>query len=180
MKKQLNNLKLVATLAMLAAISIVAGKYLGINVGEFMRFSLENMPIILAGMAFGPVAGVAVGVVADLVGCLMVGWTPIPWVTVGAALIGGLSGGISLLLKKTSLPSPAVSAIVVFGSHLLGSVLIKTIGLADFQGVPYLALLGWRGLNYLVVGIIDGVIVHLLLNNKGIKMEINKIRGKEE
>lgn len=179
MEKRLKNIKFVAALAMLAAISIICGKYLGINSGDFMRFSLENMPIIFAAMAFGPVAGAIVGVLADLIGCLLMGWVPIPFVTVGAAVIGAVAGVLNLLLKKTALPSSVITAVAVFCSHLVGSVLIKSIGLANFYGVPYLTLLPWRLLNYLIVGLIDGAVVHLLLKNKGIRMQIKEIGGKE-
>ena len=179
MEKQLKNIKFVAVLSMLAAISIICGKYLAINMGEFMRFSLESMPIIFAGIAFGPVAGAAVGIVADLVGCVMVGWVPIPWITVGAAVIGVVSGGINLLLKKTTLPSWFKTAIVVFSAHLMGSVLIKTIGLADFYEMPYTILILWRMLNYLIVGIIDGTVIHILMKNKGIRIQIKEFGGKD-
>ena len=92
MKKIQNNLKLTVILALLCAISIVAGKYLAIRGGDVMRFSLENMPVIFAGMAFGPVAGMLVGVVSDLIGCVLVGYTINPLVTVGAGAIGLVSG----------------------------------------------------------------------------------------
>lgn len=179
MEKRLKNIKFVATLAMLAAISIISGKYLAINVGEFMRFSLESMPIIFAGIAFGPVAGAIVGIVADLVGCVMVGWVPIPWVTVGAAAIGAVAGGVSLLLKKTALPSWLKTVITLSCAHFVGSVMIKTIGLADFYEMPYTILILWRMLNYLIVGIIDGTVIHILMKNKGIRIQIKEIGGKE-
>lgn len=179
MEKRLKNIKFVAVLAMLAAISIICGKYLAIGVGEFMRFSLESMPIIFAGIAFGPVAGAIVGIVADLVGCVMVGWVPIPWVTVGAAAIGAISGGVSLLLKKTALPSWLKTVITLSCAHFIGSVMIKTIGLADFYEMPYTILILWRMLNYLIVGIIDGTIIHILMKNKGIRIQIKEIGGKE-
>ena len=175
MEKRLKNIKFVAVLAMLAAISIICGKYLAINVGEFMRFSLENMPIIFAGVAFGPVAGAVVGIVADLVGCVMVGWVPIPLVTVGAAAIGAISGGVSLLITKTALPSWLKTIIIVSCAHFIGSVMIKTIGLAGFYDIPYTILMLWRMLNYLIVGIIDGVVIHILMKNKGIRLQIKEI-----
>ena len=58
-------LKLTAALAMLAAISIICGKYLAIRGGDILRFSFENLPIIFAGVAFGPVAGALVGIVDE-------------------------------------------------------------------------------------------------------------------
>ena len=102
MEKGINSLKITVALAMLAAISIICGKYLAIPGGEVMRFSLESMPIILSGMAFGPVAGIAVGAVADLVGCFMVGYTVNPLVTLGAASIGAISGILPFITKKIS------------------------------------------------------------------------------
>ena len=162
---------------MLVAISILCGKYLAIRGGDVMRFSLENMPIIFAGMVFGPLAGLAVGVVADLVGCLMVGYTINPLVTIGAGIIGLTSGVIPMIFKKTAIRPSIIIAITVSVAHILGSVVIKTVGLAAYYDMPFLILMLWRILNYLIVGGIDGVVLHLLLNNKGIRMQIKEIGG---
>lgn len=180
MKNQsnLNRLKLIAVLAMLAALSIITGKYLAIRGGDVLRFSLENMPIIFAGMAFGPIAGLSVGVVADLVGCIMVGYTINPVVTLGAAAIGLVSGAAYSLLKKTRMHPTLITAVTVFFAHLIGSLLIKTPGLAAYFDMPFGILLLWRILNYAVVGVIDGAVVHILLRNKGIRMQIKEIGGK--
>lgn len=180
MEKSKNNLKITVILAMLVAISIICGKYLAISGGDIMRFSLENMPIIFAGMAFGPLAGGAVGLVADLVGCIMVGYTINPVVAIGAATIGVISGLIPSLLKRLTLHSRLITATTVFTAHLIGSVLIKTVGLAAYYDTPFPILLLWRILNYLIVGVVDGSIVHILLNNKGIRMQINKLGGDKE
>ena len=91
-KEALFPLKITAALAMLAAVSIICGKYLAIRGGDILRFSFEDLPIIFAGISFGPIAGMLVGVVADLVGCVMVGYTVNPIVTLGAAAIGAFSG----------------------------------------------------------------------------------------
>lgn len=180
MDKSLKNLRLTVVLAMLTAISIVLGKYIAIRGGDVMRFSLENMPIIFAGMAFGPIAGVLVGVCADIIGCLMVGYTINPLVTLGAAVIGALSGIIPLFLKKRELDSRIITIITVTVAHLLGSVIIKTVGLAAYYDFPFYILLLWRLINYAIVGIIDGLTAHVLLNNRGIRMQINAIMKGEE
>lgn len=180
MKNELKNLKLTVTLAMLVAISIILGKYLAINGGNVMRFSLESMPIILAGMAFGPVAGGLVGAVADLVGCLMVGYTINPTITVGAAVIGIISGLVPSLLKKARLDERLVTIITVAAAHLAGSVIIKTLGLAAYYDMPFGILLLWRLLNYAIVGTLDGLTVHILLHNKGIRMQINRLKGESK
>ena len=179
MKKSKENslsVRKIAIMAMLAAVSIICGKYLAINLGEALRFSLENMPIIFAGMVFGPIAGAIVGGVADAVGCLMVGYTINPVVTLGAVAIGAVGGVIPMLLKNKKMPQGLVTAISVFCAHLIGSVLIKTPGLWAYYSMPFGILLLWRMLNYLIVGIIDGVVIQALLSSKGVKMEINKVK----
>lgn len=165
---------------MLTAISIVCGKYLAIRGGDIMRFSLENMPIIFAGMTFGPVAGLLVGLVADLVGCLMVGYTVNPIVTLGAAAIGLISGGVPLILKRFQLNGAIATVITVAVAHLIGSVLIKTLGLSAYYDMPFILLMLWRLLNYAIVGTIDAVLVHIMMNNKGIRMQINRLKGEEK
>ncbi len=180
MKQSQRNLRLTVVLAFLTAISIVAGKYLAIRGGDVMRFSLENMPIIFAGVAFGPVAGALVGVVADLIGCLLVGYAINPIVTLGAAAIGLISGVVPMLLKTTRLSRGLVIIIAVALSHLVGSVLIKTIGLAVFYSMPIYILALWRLLNYAIVGALDGVIVYVLLKNEEITKQITLLKGEKK
>ena len=165
-------LKITVSLAMLAAISIVLGKYLAISVGEVLRFSFENLPVILAAVAFGPAAGALVGAVADLVGCLLVGYTINPLITLGGVCIGITSGISYRILGKSSLPFWLKIAISVALSHLLGSVVVKTFGLAQWYNMPFLILMLWRLLNYVIVGALEGALVFILMKNKLISREI--------
>lgn len=176
MTKGQKSLRLTVYLALLVAISILMGKYLAIRGGDVMRFSLENMPIIFAGMVFGPVAGLAVGAIADLVGCIMVGYTINPIVTVGAGLIGLVSGIMPRLLQKTKLSRGIITVLTVGAAHLVGSILIKTIGLSAYYSMPFVILLLWRVLNYLIVGALDGIILHILLRNPAIDAQIREIK----
>lgn len=180
MNNRQKNLNITVLLAFLTAVSIVLGKYLAIRGGDIMRFSLENMPIIFAGMAFGPMAGALVGAVADIIGCIMVGYTINPAVTVGAVVIGIISGALPSLLKKASLNELLTTALTVAAAHFVGSVIIKTAGLSAYYAMPFHILLLWRFLNYVIVGALDGVIVHILLHNKEIKLQIERLKEKEK
>ena len=60
--------------ALLAALSIVFARLIIPMPNEATRFSIEAVPIFLAGLFFGPVAGGLVGFSADLVGCLFSGY----------------------------------------------------------------------------------------------------------
>ena len=179
--KKVNNrpLRIAVFSSFLAAMSIVFGKYLAINLGEVIRISFENTPIIFSGLAFGPIVGVAVGIVADLVGCLLVGYAVNPLVTVGVAMIGLVSGLMGAFLKKSRGVSRYLMVFAaVFASHIVGSVLVKTAGLAAFYSMPYYALLLWRALNYLIVGTFEGIILSLLLTNRRINEEIRRLSGR--
>ena len=179
----ITSVKITAALAMLVAISIVCGKYLAFGVGNVLRFSFENLPIIIAGAAFGPLAGALVGAVADLVGCLLVGYAINPLVTIGAVSIGFISGICWQIGAR--LPHWARVAVSVFLAHFIGSVLIKTFGLAIFYDMPIIILMLWRLLNYLIVGAVEGVMIFFLMKNKMVLAEISSIksvirRGKAE
>ena len=165
-KSSILTLKILTLSAMLAALSIVMGKFLAINAGEVLRFSFENLPILFSAYAFGPLVAIAVGVVADLVGCLMVGYTINPLVTLGAALIGGGSGVIFYIGKKFKLSTPLNICLGVFLGHIIGSVLVKTVGLAAFYQMPFGVLLLWRLLNYAIIGALETVILYFLLRNR--------------
>ncbi len=166
------SLRVLAFAAVLAAMSIVCGKYLGIRVGDILRFSFENLPILLAGMMFGPVVGSVVGVVADLVGCVLVGYAINPIVTIGAAVIGLLSG---ILYRGTArLPTFARVLLTVGVAHFLGSVVIKTLGLSAFYDLPVVILMLWRLLNYVIVGGLECLLIYPILKNKAIQSLLNK------
>lgn len=180
-QKQNISLKMTAALAMLVAISIILGKYLAISVGDVLRFSLENLPIIFAGLAFGPLQALLVAVTADLVGCVLVGYAINPLVTVGAAAIGVVSGFLPGLLKKhTRLGSISIIIITTAVSHAVGSVLIKTLGLAVFYDMPIILLMLWRLLNYIIVSAVEALLLYVLLKRDGIRKQIEKIKQKSK
>lgn len=168
------SLKVMVAAALLAAMSIVCGKYLKIPVGDIMRFSFENLPILLAGMAFGSAVGVITGVLADLVGCLMVGYAINPIVTLGAAAIGLLGGLVYKLCAK--LPLMLRTLVTVVSSHLVGSVVIKTFGLAKFYSIPFFELMLWRTLNYVIVAALDFVIIYFVMKNKAVNSAIDSLK----
>lgn len=171
-------LGILAASATLAALSIVLGKYLAIPMGDVMRFSFENLPIILAGMLFGAPVGAAVGAVADLIGCALVGYAINPAVTLGACAIGFISGGVYHFLASCPHSVRVISSVV--SAHLFGSVIIKTIGLSAFYSIPFYVLVLWRLLNYVIVGILEGAILLYLLKNRAFMAEVNSILRKNK
>ncbi len=167
-------LRALAVAAFLAALSIVCGKYLAINAGPVMRFSFENLPILFAGVALGPVWGALVGTVADLLGCVLVGYAINPVVTLGAVTIG-LGGGLVYRILSRA-PYTVRLIVAVATAHLLGSVLIKTWGLSAFYDLPFYVLLLWRLLNYAIVGGVEFALLYFLLKNKAVCRLLEMLR----
>ena len=168
-----SSVRITDTLAALSAIGIILGKFLAFNVTEFMRFSLENMTIIFAGIIFGPLLGAAVGAVQDLLGCLIVGYAINPIITLGSAAVGLVSGCIFRAFDRA--PMPLRLSLSVFTAHAVGSVLIKSLGLALFYSLPFGVTVLWRILNYVIVGTVEIFVLYTLLKSKLLLAQIDKI-----
>ncbi len=181
MKKQskrliFGSLKVMACAAILAGMSIVLGKYLAFNLTPSIRISFENLPVIISGVFFGPIVGAAVGAVADILGCLMVGYTINPIITAGAACVGLVSGLIPLIFKKKNTACVILSVAI---AHLLGSVTVKTIGLAVFYTLPLIETGLWRLLTYTAVGVAECAVICLLCNSSAFVKQVENLLPRE-
>lgn len=165
--------KMISVMALFVAASIVCGKFLAFNIGETMRFSIENLPIILSAIFFGPIAGILTGLISDILGCILRGYVINPIITLAAVLIGFLSGALWRWLSGAS--GMLRASITVFCCHIIGSVIIKTVGLWVYFGSPFFATLSLRSLNYLIVGIAECLIVYFLTKNKGFMKQIKRV-----
>ena len=122
----------IVTISLLVALSIVFGKVLSFTADPF-RISFENLPIVLSGILFGPIVGAFTGGISDLLGCTMVGYAINPIITLGSISVGAISGFI--YKKKSNLFLSVATA------HLVGSLLVKSIGLYVFYLYPIKMLL---------------------------------------
>ena len=167
--------------AICAAMSLVLGKFLQIPnpFQSFIRISFENLPVLLAGITLGPFAGALVGGVADLLGCLLYGYAINPIVLLGAVSVGFVSGlvGRGALQKKSLF---RVGAAVLL-AHAIGSVAIKSVGLAQWYLASYdlgiWQFFFWRLVNYLIVGTAECVILCLLLGNRAFRRQLQSMKG---
>ena len=81
--------------------------------------------------------------------------------------IGLLAGLGGLLLRRA--PLAARVGVTTAVAHVVGSVVIKTIGLSAYYSMPVWALMGWRLLNYTIVGVVEAVLLYFLLRHPGIR-----------
>ena len=179
MQKRRSVFKKVITLttaAMLTALSIVIGifckNFLNFGMGLF-RITFENFPIILSGIMFGPWVGAFVGIASDVLSYVLstqsLAITPV--VTLGAALVGAVSGVVShYVVKKDGMPRIIIS---VLTAHLAGSVIVKSIGL--FVYYDWLVL--WRIPLYAVIASLEALLICLMYKNKTFNTLINKGEG---
>ncbi len=159
-----NHSKFLVRIAVLAAISLILGKFLSFKLEPWGRVSFENLTVLLCGYLYGPVAGALCGAVADLVGCLAYGYAINPIITLGACAVGAYAGvfGVRGALRK-----PRLWLSVAVG-HAIGSVLIKSLGIYLFYATP-LPTLALRVPIYLITGIAEYTVLALLLRNKGLR-----------
>ena len=164
---------------LLAAMSLILGKFLQIPTpfAEFVRISFENLPVILAGITLGPLAGAMTGAVADLVGCLAYGYSINPLITLGAASVGLVAGVVSWLLART--PLLCRLSLSAVAAHLVGSVGIKTAGIAAWYlskyDLGYFELMLWRLLNYTIIAVLEIAILYALLRHRGFQKQLERM-----
>ena len=167
MKKKLSVFSSVRSLtvaAMLTAISIVIGIFCKnfLDFGGVFRITFESLPIILSGIIFGPVAAGIVGAVSDILSYMLStqSFAISPIITLGAASVGMVSGLVShYIIKKEGTLRIVMSAVL---GHLVGSILIKSIGLYIYFGWAIL----YRIPIYIFIASVEIFVIRLLYKNK--------------
>lgn len=162
------NIKALTTAAMLTAMSVIIGiickNFLNFGGGLF-RITFENLPIILTGILYGPIFGGAVGAATDLISYFLSAqiYPPNLIVTLGATMVGVISG----LFAKFIVKKRGYAQIIISGAvaHIVGSMIIKPIGLFQFYQWAVL----FRIPLYLIIAPIEIVILCLLYKNSAFR-----------
>jgi ECF transporter S component (folate family) len=158
--------KALAYCAMLTALSVVFARLIGLMPNESMRFSLEAVPIFLAGMLFGPLLGGCVGFAADFIGCLFSPFGYNPIFCIPPILYGVFAGLLRPLFRKqVSILRLAVAFLlpVVIGSLLYQSAALAYMYYKDgpfFQGFVY--YLSTRSVQFSITWAADVLAVYLI------------------
>ena len=160
--------------AMLAAMSVVIGMFCKsfLNFGGGLwRITFENLPIILAGVFLGPITGGLVGIVSDLTSYLLSPqiYPPNLIVTFGAFAVGVTAGLMAkFAVRERGTKQIALSAAV---AHVIGSMIIKPIGLFQFYQWAVLVRIPL----YLVIAPLEILLLCLLWKQKSFRKLFEKM-----
>ena len=159
--------------AMLTAMSVVIGifckTFLNFGTGLF-RITFENLPILLSGILFGPLVGGVIGSASDLISYLLSSqaYPPNLIVTLGATMVGVVSGFVSKCICK----SRGYRQIIISSAaaHIIGSMIIKPIGLFQFYGWAVLVRIPL----YIVIASLEIFVLCMLYKNSSFRKLIDK------
>lgn len=137
-----------ANVGLLAAVSIVLTRVFGFvlpvaGVGA-LRISFGEIPLILAGILFGPLAGALTGLASDLMGYMLnsFGAPFFPGFAISAT-ITGLLPGLILFKRRGRLSIWQIGAAVLL-TDLIAGVILNTFWLTILYGQGFFVLLPMR------------------------------------
>lgn len=162
-------------MGVLTAASIVLSRFLGFYLTETIRIGFGSVPILLAGLWLGPVAGALVGGVADILGATVFSGLGIYFpITVGPILVGLTAGLMGLLWKRSTNVWKTASATVA--AEIIGSTLWTSFALSRMTGVAFpLVLAGRLPVNITLI-VMDTVLVALLHRRFGAQFALPFVR----
>ena len=165
MFKGKNATRMLVTMALLSAIEVVLARFIVPMPNPTMRFSIEAVPIIVAGYLFGPVSGAIVGLVGDAVGCLFSGYGYNPLFAVPPMLIGLCAGLMRQLLYRK------VSYLRILASFLpavvVGSILWQSYWLSFFYGThSFVWFLGSRAVQFAITSLVNAAVIFGLFKSR--------------
>ncbi len=166
MQKRKITTKTLTYCAILAAMSVVLARLIGLMPDTASRFSIEAVPIFLAGMFFGPVAGSLVGFVADFVGCLFSPYGYNPIFSIPPILYGLFAGLFRPMLQKRC---NILSLLLAFlPPVVLGSILYQSATLAYmyYDGAflsGFYFYLSTRSIQFAITMAVDVAVIYLLI-----------------
>ena len=169
-KNKLLNTKNLAVLGMLVAVSVVLSRFCVVYITTSIRINFGNIPIFLAGIFFGPIAGGLTGAVSDIIGSCFL--SPL-----GPVIIGVIAG---ILRRFVAVPenddkSPAKSGMkfqalqylractVTLTANVVASMTWTTLCLHRLYGTPVMALLTVRVPLYIAISLLEALAICAVL-----------------
>lgn len=149
-----SNTRRLVILAMMVAANIVLSRFLSISLWN-LKIGFAFVPVVIAAILFGPIAGGIVGAVGDYIGATLF---PIgqyfPGFTVTAFLVGATYG--FFLHKKQDTVRIFLAVLL---TECIGSLLLNTLWISVLFGAPFAALLPPRMMQSIVMGVAEIIVI---------------------
>ena len=166
--------KKIAYLAFLTALTIILTRILSIRIPiagvEGVRIGFGALPIIFAGIAFGPVAGGIVGALGDLLGYFI---NPMgaymPHFTFTSFLTGFIPGFMVFYILKRCRTLPIIFIAISVG-QIISALIMVPYFINLLFGVPYPVLMPPRLISQLINIPIYAYFIKVLLNYNAVKI----------
>ena len=154
--------KTLVVLAFLTALSVVLSRLLSVNTHS-VRVGLGNVPIILAGLLYGPFAGALVGFGADLTGALLLSsFGYMPLLGISPLLLGAIPGLLKPVLLRKSV-SPARLGAVIAVAQTITSICWTSYCIFLLYGTPLRELLLIRIPLYAAMAVAETAVIWLMI-----------------
>ncbi len=158
MSKNQKHLFTLVYLAALTAMQIFLSRFLSVSLWN-VKFGFQFIPVILAAISIGPLAGALVGGVGDLVGALLFPIGPyFPGFTLSAVITGLVFGFI--LQKRHNF---AAVLIAVLADTVITTLILNTVWISVLYGSPLLPLLSTRTIQAAAMAAIQVVAIPTLI-----------------
>ena len=151
-------------MAALIALQIILSRYLAIQVSPTLRISFETIPLALAGMWMGPLAGVIVAVVSDILGTFIYGYGVwFPPIVLGPAIFAAMCGWGTKYIFRSSLAETKDTPKVVAMTVVAGLINAFVIGV--FTTTLYSIVIGGAEFTFvdLVKATFDGTVMDQIM-----------------
>jgi ECF transporter S component (folate family) len=151
-------LSTVVTLALLIAMEIIFTRFLSIQQWN-MRFSFGFIPVVVAGIMYGPMAGGIVGALSDLIGVtLFPAGAFFPGFTL-TAFLTGFAFGLFLYKKQTMVRIVAATLLIqVVCSLILNTYWIYLL----YSKTSYFALLSTRLIQFFIMSAVMIIVIRII------------------
>jgi ECF transporter S component (folate family) len=178
-KKKLFSTRMLVTLALLLAMSIVLDRVLGIQLPN-LRISFGYLPIILAGLLFGPLAGGIVGALSDALGYLTNPvFTYMPFLMLTPIIMGVVPPLIGKLLRKRN--NILIFIAMILPAEIIGPYLWTNFCLYFSYNMPFIPNLITRAPAKALIAVVDILLVFLLYKSGVFRaLGLDRFGGKKD
>ncbi len=169
-----NKTTLLTSAALLTALGIVLG-FFKIPINQFIELRFGIIPIALAGMIFGPITGMLVGMCSDIGQYFVRPTGPFfPGFTVSAAVTGLIFG---LILYKKGLSVAGLLLSLVIHAIVVG-LLLNTLWLSMLYGTPYQVILAPRALKQVIMIPVNCLMLFLIMKPISMTSIVKRMTGR--